>query len=226
MAAKADLSLPLSQTPKTGFLVTRLIYSWSISSPPFHSSLTYRLIRIWWQTRCLLEIMIWEDTARTKGTWIFNIIEPRQANLCLPAFRHDKFLIAHAQGSGFLSEGSSWLTACMSEQRRFWRDCADAQARLNLRCSHRRYIPNSLNAVHINYDDRKILWSKNAEYLHVFHSFFIDDVSFIHRLYMEHYNYKSSTEVQHWSYITIYLKCPNIHAFVCIQNIIFIEIVN
>ena len=42
------------------------------------------------------------------------------------------------QGSGFLSEGSSWLTACMSEQRRFWRDCADAQARLNLRCSHRR----------------------------------------------------------------------------------------
>ena len=42
------------------------------------------------------------------------------------------------QGSGFLSEGSSWLTACMSEQRRFWRDCADAQARLNLRCSHKR----------------------------------------------------------------------------------------
>ena len=45
--------------------------------------------------------------------------------------------IQKGQGSGFLSEGSSWLTACMSEQRRFWRDCADAQARLNLRCSHR-----------------------------------------------------------------------------------------
>ena len=43
--------------------------------------------------------------------------------------------IQRGQGSGFLSEGSSWLTACMSEQRRFWRDCADAQARLNLRCS-------------------------------------------------------------------------------------------
>ena len=41
--------------------------------------------------------------------------------------------IQRGQGSGFLSEGSSWLTACMSEQRRFWRDCADAQARLNLR---------------------------------------------------------------------------------------------
>ena len=27
----------------------------------------------------------------------------------------------------------------MGEQRRFWQDCADAQARLNLRCSHRRY---------------------------------------------------------------------------------------
>ena len=46
--------------------------------------------------------------------------------------------IQRGQGSGFLSEGSSGLTACMSEQRRFWRDCADAQARLNLRCSHRR----------------------------------------------------------------------------------------
>ena len=46
--------------------------------------------------------------------------------------------IQMGQGSGFLSEGSSWLTACMREQRRFWRDCADAQARLNLRCLHRR----------------------------------------------------------------------------------------
>ena len=46
--------------------------------------------------------------------------------------------IQRGQGSGFLSEGSSWFTACISEQRRFWRDCADAQACLNLRCSHRR----------------------------------------------------------------------------------------
>ena len=46
--------------------------------------------------------------------------------------------IQRGQGSGFLSEGSSGLTACMSEQRRFWRHCADAQARLNLRCSHMR----------------------------------------------------------------------------------------
>ena len=46
--------------------------------------------------------------------------------------------IQRGQGSGFLSEGSSWFTTCMNEQRRFWRDCADAQARLNLRCSHRR----------------------------------------------------------------------------------------
>ena len=45
--------------------------------------------------------------------------------------------IQKGQGSGFLSEGSSWLTAYISEQRRFWRDWADAQARLNLRCSHR-----------------------------------------------------------------------------------------
>ena len=46
--------------------------------------------------------------------------------------------IQRGQGSGFLSEGSSWHIACMSEQRRFWRDCTDAQARQNLRCSHRR----------------------------------------------------------------------------------------
>ena len=46
--------------------------------------------------------------------------------------------IHRGQGSGFLSEGFSWLTACMSEQRRFWQDCADAQARPNLRCSNRR----------------------------------------------------------------------------------------
>ena len=45
--------------------------------------------------------------------------------------------IQRGQRSGFLSEGSSWLTAFISEQRRFWRDCADAQARLNLRCSHK-----------------------------------------------------------------------------------------
>ena len=32
--------------------------------------------------------------------------------------------IQRGQGSGFLSESSSWFTACMSEQRRFWRDCA------------------------------------------------------------------------------------------------------
>ena len=48
--------------------------------------------------------------------------------------------IQRGQGSGFLSEGSSWLTACMSEQRRFWRDCADVQARLNLRYSPERLI--------------------------------------------------------------------------------------
>ena len=28
--------------------------------------------------------------------------------------------IQRGQGSGFLSEGSSWLSAYMSEQRRFW----------------------------------------------------------------------------------------------------------
>ena len=58
---------------------------------------------------------------------------PRQANLCLRAFRHDKFHLrmpshSEGQGSGFLAEGSSWFTACICEQRRFWRDCASRLA--------------------------------------------------------------------------------------------------
>ena len=66
--------------------------------------------------------------------------------------------IQRGQGSGFLYEGSSWLNACMSEQRRFWRDCADAQARLNLRCSHRRLVPNSLDAVHMSLSVQISIW--------------------------------------------------------------------
>ena len=68
----------------------------------------------------------------------------RQTNLCLRVFRvMTNFncacpAIQRCQESGFLSESSSWLTACMSEQGRFWRDCADEQARMNLRCSHKR----------------------------------------------------------------------------------------
>ena len=74
------------------------------------------------------------------GVFLF---EPRQANMCLEHSVMTNFncacpAIQRGQGSGFPSDGSSWFTACMSEQRRFWRDCADAQARLNLLCSHRR----------------------------------------------------------------------------------------
>ena len=47
---------------------------------------------------------------------------------------------SHSEGQGiWLSVWRFLLTHCfMSEQQRFWRDCADGQARLNLRCSHRR----------------------------------------------------------------------------------------
>ena len=45
----------------------------------------------------------------------------------------------------------------MSEQQRFWRDCADAQAHLNLRCSQKRYVPNSLDPVHMYYQPRSTL---------------------------------------------------------------------
>ena len=69
-------------------------------------------------------------TWRVKRICVFEHSVMTNFNCACPA-------IHRGQGSGFLSEGSSWLTACMSEQRRFRRDCADAQARLNLRCSHR-----------------------------------------------------------------------------------------
>ena len=68
---------------------------------------------------------------RVKRICVFEHSVMTRFNCACPA-------IQRGQGSGFLSECSSWFTACMSEQRRFWRDCVDAQARLNLRCSHRR----------------------------------------------------------------------------------------
>ena len=71
------------------------------------------------------------ELGRVKRICVFEHSVMTNFNCACPAIQRD-------QGSGFLVEGSSWLTACMSEQRRFWRDCADAQARLNLRCSHRR----------------------------------------------------------------------------------------
>ena len=85
---------------------------------------------------CSCSICVWsnEDThnlSPAKRICVFEHSVMTNFNCACPA-------IQRGQGSGFLSEGSSWLTACMSEQRRFWRDCADAQARLNLRCSHRR----------------------------------------------------------------------------------------
>ena len=71
------------------------------------------------------------NTSPVKRICVFEHSVMTNFNCACPA-------IQRGQGSGFLSEGSSWLAACMSKQRRFWRDCANAQARLNLRCSHRR----------------------------------------------------------------------------------------
>ena len=88
--------------------------------------------------------------SRVKRICVFEHSVMTNFNCACPA-------VQRGQGSGFLSEGSSRVTACMSEQRRFWRDCADAQARLNLRCSHRRQVPNSLDAVHF------VIWTKKDE---------------------------------------------------------------
>ena len=78
-----------------------------------------------------MNIMQQHDLSPVKRICVFEHSVMTNFNCACPA-------IQRGQGSGFLSEGSSWLTAYMSEQRRFWRACADAQARLNLRCSHRR----------------------------------------------------------------------------------------
>ena len=91
----------------------------------------------------LLFVFVWLEHCDTLVTKIQTQMSPVK-RICV--FEHSVMTnfncacpaIQRGQGSGFPSEGSSWLTACMSEQRRFWRDCADAQARLNLRCSHRR----------------------------------------------------------------------------------------
>ena len=58
-------------------------------------------------------LVLYSITITLIGEERAGVCEPRQANLCLWA-------IQRGQGSGFLSEGSSWLTAYMSEQRRFW----------------------------------------------------------------------------------------------------------
>ena len=83
------------------------------------------------QFRCHEGWFLWRNMSPVKRICVFEHSVITKFNCACPA-------IQRGQRSGFLSEGSSWLTACMSEQRRFWRDCADAHARLNLRCSHRR----------------------------------------------------------------------------------------
>ena len=86
-----------------------------------------------WCLGFFMENLPWllkRDLSPVKRICVFERSVMTNFNCACPA-------IQRGQGSGFLSEGSSWLTACMSEQQRFWRDCTDAQARLNLRCSHR-----------------------------------------------------------------------------------------
>ena len=84
------------------------------------------------QTReflCFTFILMWCNIhlGRVKRICVFEHSVMTNFNCACPANQR-------GQGSGFPSEGSSCLTASMSEQRRFWRDCTDAQARLNLCC--------------------------------------------------------------------------------------------
>ena len=78
-----------------------------------------------------------------KRICVFEISVMTNFNCACPA-------IQRGQGSGFLSEGSAWLTACMSEQRRFWRvrGCAGSPKPSLLAYA---IGPNSLDAVQLSY---------------------------------------------------------------------------
>ena len=112
MAGHAQLKFNITECSKTQIRLTELIF-W---------------IEVYMSEYCEISISYMSPVKRI---CVFEHSVMTNFNFACPA-------IQRGQGSGFLSEGSSWLTACMNEQRRFWRDCADAQARLNLRCSHRR----------------------------------------------------------------------------------------
>ena len=114
-----------------------LCYTWSIQPTVWsdcivaQAALCLLSFVIVWALLCPSPSIIMLKMSPIKRICVFEHSVMTNFNCACPA-------IQRGQGSGFLSEGSSWLTACMSEQRKFWRDCADAQARLNLRCSHRR----------------------------------------------------------------------------------------
>ena len=126
-----------------GWISIRLAeYTGAMTSwPVFHSLLTSDPdINVKVFVQVLWMVASWY-LSRVKRICVFKHSVMTNFNCACPA-------IQRGQGYGFLSESSSWHTACMSEQRRFWRDCADAQAHLNVCCSHRRWVPNSLDVVH------------------------------------------------------------------------------
>ena len=113
MAGHAQLKFVMTECSKTQIRLTGLL---------------------WFLITVLLSIIgicVHNYWGRVKQICVFEHSVMTNFNCACPAIERSK-------GSGFLFEGSSLLTASMSEQRRFLRDCADAQARLNLRCSHRR----------------------------------------------------------------------------------------
>ena len=58
-------------------------------------------------------------------------------------FNHAYAAIQWSHMSDFWSDPSSTSILYVCEQRRLWRDCADAHSRMSLRCSPMRYVPLS-----------------------------------------------------------------------------------
>ena len=78
------------------------------------------------------------DFFASKGSPFQNLLTYTQNHSTTSEFYSDSVSALLKHCLYIWTASSEFGTYSLCEQRRFWRDCADAQARLNLRCSHRR----------------------------------------------------------------------------------------
>ena len=130
VAEQAGLSLPRSQTPKTGFLMTRLIYG------PGESS-RQRTTAFW---------PFWESAKHYKPHDSYALFS-QKTNLCRLMTKPTKWLCVQRRLRSVLIRvfavrmKKAWvLSYPLSAQRRLWSDWADAQADLSLRWAHTHFV--------------------------------------------------------------------------------------
>ena len=130
-AEQADLSLPWSQTPKTGFLVSTKCYRWKRWQPTLVTTARYSFEPPHDETN--------------KLTWA-------------PSDDSDQPGDPPSLISGFAVRMKKALVLSypLSAQRRLWSDWADAQADLSLRCVHIHFVGFVIRRIILFY---KTLWS-------------------------------------------------------------------